>query len=398
MGASGNLRMRRRGFLAASAGATAAWLLDAPSMAQVLAQARCGNEAPVGELVGVVPLTGDRPRQTPYGEAVGGPGLDARLFTDLSYIDADRLITPTDRVFVRTAAPAVVAGQSASWTVALNGGALPALPIGELRASARAMGPHLIECAGNNDPNNFGLLSVAEWAGVPLADVAARLGPRGSSFGVLVAGQDEEGQQARTSVSGASWVLPWQAIAEHQPFLAVGMNGDPLPLEHGAPVRLVMPGWYGCSWIKWVRDIRLVDSNAPSTTQMIEFAGRTHQDGRPEMARNYAPPVIDVAATPVRVERRRVDGRLEYRVVGIVWGGTQPVSDLLIRFDSREPWQPLRVCPAPTSHAAWSVWTCRWRPAAIGTYSLSLKVADPSIRTRRLDMYFYTRRLRIDEV
>ena len=117
-------------------------------------------------------------------------------------------------------------------------------------------------------------------------------------------------------------MLSWTDIAARRPFLATGMNRGPLPLDHGAPVRLVVPGWYGCSWIKWVDELRLATPDAAATTQMREFAGRTHQDGVPELARDYEAPAIDVAATPIRVERRRVNGVLAYRVVGIVWGCT----------------------------------------------------------------------------
>ena len=69
---------------------------------------------------------------------------------------------------------------------------------------------------------------------------------------------------------------------------------------------------------------------------MIEFSLRTHQPDREALARDYEPPVIDVAATPIRVEKRRVEGRLEYRVVGIVWGGERPVERLAIRFNVGE--------------------------------------------------------------
>ena len=197
---------------------------------------------------------------------------------------------------------------------------------------------------------------------------------------------------------GAAWVLPWSEVDARKPFLAVRMNGDALPLDHGAPVRLVVPGWYGCSWIKWVDELRLETPDAAATTQMREFAGRTHQDGVPSLAREYQAPAIDLAATPIRVERRRVDRRVVYRVVGLVWGGARPVADLLIRFGARDEWKPLRVCPAPNTHAMWSVWTYRWSPTEPGTYSISLKCADASVRTRRLDLYFYTRRVRIDEI
>ena len=393
-------RMRRRRFVRGAVAAAAAWTLDRSAMARVVAQAAaCAEPVAEGELLGLVPLTGDRPRPTPFGEAVGGPGLDTRVFTDLSQVGPERLITPTAEVFVRTASPPQVSGRTGTWSLALEGGRAPArVSIDELRAASRPMGSHLIECAGNNNPDNFGLLSVAEWSGVPLEEVAQRWGGPGTSYGVLVSGVDDESQQARTSQAGASWVLSWTDIAARRPFLATGMNGGPLPLDHGAPVRLVVPGWYGCSWIKWVDELRLATPDAAATTQMREFAGRTHQDGVPELARDYEAPAIDVAATPIRVERRRVNGLLAYRVVGIVWGGTKPVSDLLIRFDSRDAWKPVRVCPTPASPTTWSLWTHVWTPAGPGSYSISLKCADPLVRTRRLDMYFYTRRVRIDEI
>jgi len=58
----------------------------------------------------------------------------------------------------------------------------------------------------------------------------------------------------------------------------------------------------------------------------------------------------------------------------------------------------LTICPAPRTHHTWSLWTYRWRPAEPGYYDIALRVADPSVRTRRLDLSFYVRRVRIDEV
>ena len=74
------------------------------------------------------------------------------------------------------------------------------------------------------------------------------------------------------------------------------------------------------------------------------------------------------------------------------------LGQLMIRFNLRDAWRPLRVCPAPHTSSAWALWTYRWKPTEPGTYSISLKAADASIRTRRLDVFFYTRRVRIDEV
>lgn len=378
--------MQRRDFLRGAltyGGVT--FLGDTSVFLQRLAAQSCEN-APLGELIATLPVHGDTARSTAYGQVLGGAGLDARRFTDLSVLAPDRLTTPTRELFLRTAAPAAL-DADAPWPLALDA----------IRRDARPMGAHLIECSGNTDPDNFGLLSVAEWDGVPLTDYVATLPRSKDAAAVLVSGVDHP-VPSRSSYPGASWVFPLDAIASTGAFLAIRVNGESLPRDHGAPLRLVVPGWYGCSWIKWVNEIRFAGAEEPVTTQMIEFSLRTHQRVVPKLAREYEPPQIDLAAMPIRVEKRRVDGRLEYRVVGIVWGGDRPVDRLMIRFRAGQQPQPFALCPMPRTHRTWSLWDYRWRPTEPGLYSIALTAADSSIRTRRLDVSFYVRRVFIDEI
>jgi DMSO/TMAO reductase YedYZ molybdopterin-dependent catalytic subunit len=390
--------MHRRSLLAAGLTWGGVTLLGrAAAFAEQLAVAGC-DERPIGELIGVVPLHGDRARPTPFGTMVGGPGLDARLFTDLSKLQPDRLVTPAAEVFVRTAAPRQL--PAGHWTITGHGvGSAPAsIDAAALARDATPMGAHLIECSGNADPDNFGLMSVAEWDGVPLAAALRELGVPATARAVLVSGLDDTATASRTSNPGASWVFPIDALERTGAFLAVRMNGHPLTADHGAPVRLVVPGWYGCSWIKWVNELRAVAEDEPTTLQMKEFSLRTHQGSIPALAKDYEPPIIDLAATPIRVEKRRVDGRLQYRVIGIVWGGDRTVDRLAIRFSAGEAPRPFTLCPTPRTHRTWSLWEYRWQPASPGVYNIALSALDPSIRTRRLDVSYYVRRVVIDEV
>ena len=85
--------------------------------------------------------------------------------------------------------------------------------------------------------------------GIPLAEVVARLKPTREATGVLVSGYDHIGQNSQRSIVGASWVYPLATLDQLGAFLAVKMNGVGVPADHGQPVRLVVPGWYGCTWI-----------------------------------------------------------------------------------------------------------------------------------------------------
>ena len=390
----------RRQFLhrALAAGSLALARPDA-LLAQVAADSTC-LPAPPGQHLRDLPLYGAGAEEVPLGQMLGGPGLDARLFTDLTRLSPGRMVTPASELFVRTAVPSGLDHAPAGWTIDLTspGGPATAVTAAQLLKGARPMGVHLIECAGNSNPRNFGLMSAVAWDGVPLAEVLEHLPRPPGAAALLVTGADHETPTSRQSLPGASWVLPAHALETQQPFLATGIDGVPLSPDHGAPVRLVVPGWYGCAWIKWVREIAWVGAAAESTTQMLEFAFRTHQDDIPMLARDYEAPAIDTAAMPVRVEQWRVGGTLEYRIVGIVWGGTRPVDRLVLRLGARDRGTPVTVCPAPSTHHTWALWTHRWRPAEPGYYDLTLRADDPAIRTRRLDLSFYIRRVKIDEI
>ena len=394
------MNQTRRQVLGTLAAAGAATLVEPGEvLARLAADVPCTGPAPAGELLGTLPLFRDRSQAQPFGVKISGQGLDARLITDLSILEPDKLITPNALAYIRTEIPAAVANHQGPWTLDASGMlAAPAtLKLDDLTKLSKKMGPHLFECSGNGNPSNFGLMSVAEWEGIPLSEVVARLKPAKDATGVLVSGVDHIGQNSQRSIVGASWVFPLASLDSLGAFLATRMNGEPVPADHGKPVRLAIPGWYGCSWIKWVNEIRFVGPDEPATSQMVEFANRTHQTSPHKLARDYSPADIQTAATPVRVEKRKGPNGIDYRIVGILWGGTKPVDRLAIRF-GKDQATPFTVCPTPKTHTMWSLWEYRWKPAAPGTYDISLEVPDKSVPQRRLNSGYYRRQVEIIDV
>jgi DMSO/TMAO reductase YedYZ molybdopterin-dependent catalytic subunit len=333
-----------------------------------------------GRLIAVRPLLGTR--EPPPFNRLLGRGLDARQFFDLSTLAPDKLIVPASEFYVRTAAPSAVS--TPRW-------------LETLRRREGDQGEVLLECAGNSDPSSFGLISAARWSGIPIEAALDMAGPPRKASLVLIGGADEH-PPSQSSRPGASWIFSIDQLVAARAFVATTMNGAVLTAVHGAPTRLVVPGWYGCAAIKWVNAIEFVGDDEPPTSQMREFAVRTFQNGQPALARDYRPVVIEHAATPVRVEQWMTGGQVVYRVVGILWGGSRPTNRLAIRFGSREPWVAVESCPLPATTRTWALWSHTWRPAARGRYRIALRVDDRELRTDRLDMFFYVRDVEIEQV
>jgi len=329
---------------------------------------------------------------------VFGTELDGRLYTDLEELTPEILIIPARSFYIRTRASDLLATQDMS-SIQINGlvHRPSALPLQELSRSAKPMGAHLIECAGNARIIHFGLMSVAEWSGIPIADVLDNFQKKPEATRVLVSGFDEYRRASNSSLPGASWVFRSEELKSANAFLATAMNGEPLSADHGAPIRLVVPGWYGCTCIKWVKQITLLDDSAEATLQMREYASRTLQNGVPPLARDFQPAVIDQAAMPIRVEKWSYGDRIVYRVVGILWGGSSPVKKLEIQFNP-----DLDYGTVDTVHQKgndpWSFWSHDWFPGKVGRYSIRVRVKEPHVRTRRLDEGFYIRSVEVKEV
>jgi DMSO/TMAO reductase YedYZ molybdopterin-dependent catalytic subunit len=359
-----------------------------------------GNDGD-GAVVGLVPFVGEG--AFPVEQTVG-EGLGKRRSLDLSSVTPASLVTPSERFFIRTGCP-VRRPEPASWKVKVHGLAHQPreISIAQLRAQAVDQGLHLLECAGNSKAAHFGFLSVARWKGAPLWPLVedARPGPRATQ--VLVSGYDEHDVQDRGSVPGASWIFALDRLRDAGAFLATAMNGAPLSPDHGSPLRLVVPGWYGCAAIKWVNEIVLLDGEAPATEQMREYAGRTHQTslgaGVP-LARDFEPATLDPAATAVRVEKRRGHGgKTSYRIVGILWGadagGRKSIPGVLqIRTRPEQPFVPVEQV-ATEERGPVRLWSHTFRPEASGRYEIALRLAGPVPRTRRLDVGFYSRAVEI---
>jgi DMSO/TMAO reductase YedYZ molybdopterin-dependent catalytic subunit len=348
-----------------------------------------------GQLLGRLEFLNEGPAEM---DAAFGSELDGRLFTSLSDLSEKNLVTPTERFYLRTRASKILP-EAANWTIKVDGlvAAPRKLSISDLQASVKRLGLQLMECAGNTRAAHFGMISVGDWKGIPISEILEGARAKPSATQALVSGFDRYAGNSITSTPGASWIFGLDELTKSQAFLATQLNGRPLSRDHGAPIRLVVPGWYGCTCIKWVVQISLVDDSAVATSQMLEYATRTHQAGSPAIAKDFLPARIDRAAMPIRVEKWQVEGKLRYRVVGILWGGAEWVRTLGIRFNPEEEYVPVDSLPVPQT-APWTLWSHDWSPSSKGTYTIRLAILDPPAHPKRLESGYYARSVEITEV
>ncbi|MEU8611993.1 molybdopterin-dependent oxidoreductase, partial [Actinoplanes sp. NPDC048791] len=209
-------------------------------------------------------------------------------------------LVPIDRFFVRnhTSTPII---DAADWRLRLFGAGLRHGPVSltyeELRSLPSETVTATVECAGNGRSYfttqqgqtvsgtawKLGGVGVARWRGVRLSTVLRRAGLSRHAVDVLPAGLDPNFVSGGVDLGPVRRPLPLRK-ALHDVLLAYEMNGEPLPADHGHPVRLVVPGWIGIASIKWLGSIEVSDAPlfSPWNTQFYRLFGPDHPaEGEP---------------------------------------------------------------------------------------------------------------------
>lgn len=375
--------------------------------------------------MGPLEVPGLREEIYPLGQKVW-PGRDARKLADLAVlVDRPRVATPQCDFFVRTEVPDGWCwdGDTASWRIRVTGlkksDALD-LNLDRLRCLPQESVRVAVECSGNVMAFAFGLLSLGEWRGVPWRQVVELLAPSGVHAGathVEIKGFDEESRPSNPprgfcrSGPGASWIFALDDLEAHEALLALELGGEPLDLDHGAPVRLVVPGWYGCSNIKWVEELRFCDASEPSTAQMREFAGRTgQQQPPPTLAKAWLPATMPFSATLCKAEQwASKDGHLVCLLKGLLWGGEPGAWEdklsalslsIFLENASKHNRETDVVKVEMDDNPAggrweWQAWRAAWVAPRPGMYRISLRAPRARPDTWKINHGAFDRLLRV---
>jgi DMSO/TMAO reductase YedYZ molybdopterin-dependent catalytic subunit len=205
-----------------------------------------------------------------------------------------------------------------------------------------------LNCVSNEVGGPY--IGTARWLGVPLAPLLREVGLRPGADQLLA-----------RSVDGMTIGTPTAALLDgREPLLCVGMNGEPLPLEHGFPVRMLTPGLYGytgaCKWLRELTATTFADVDA----YWVE--------------RGWAPQ--GAVKTASRIDRPAPFTRLDagtVPVAGVAWAQTRGIRAVEVQVDGG-PWQQAALLPVP-SVDTWVQWRYDW-PASPGSHTLAVRATD----------------------
>lgn len=309
------------------------------------------------------------------------PADGARRSLDIRRIDG--LLTPADEFFFiqHYNKPEI---DAASYRLKITGlvGKPAELSLADLRSMKSVDVVNGYECSGNSPRAVQGLVSNGRFTGVPLRDVLQRVGVGDKAREVVFFGADKGNedvvfrQQTLKVQQQFARSITLENAMKPEPLLAYALNGQPLSRDHGFPLRVIMPGWYGVANVKWLSEIHLQEGRFLGNYQArwyrtVRAVGGTGELTDPETQ------FVETEVTRLNLKsviaRVRKSGNV-HQVLGFVLNDGTPLRSVEVKIDDG-PWQRATLDSANTQYS-WKLFTYRWENATPGEHTLVSRATD----------------------
>ncbi|MFD8971062.1 sulfite oxidase [Streptomyces sp. NPDC059593] len=297
------------------------------------------------------------------------------------------------------------------WRLTVGGRVLRTLDLDleGLRARPAVTRRVTLECAGNgrarltprpiSQPWLVEAVGTADWTGVPLAELLAEAGTAEDAVEAVFTGADHGVERGVEQDYRRSLPLPVAADPARDVLVAYAMNGAPLPPQHGSPLRLVVPGWYGMAHVKWLRDITVTATPYTGFQQSVAYRirGASEEDEPGEPVTLIAPRALMIPpGFPDFMSRVRVVRPGPVRLAGRAWSGHGPVTRVEVGEvgvagavgevgdvgqlgaedgSGAAAWTDAVLDHDPAHPWAWSSWHTTWQ-ATPGRHHLAVRATD----------------------
>ncbi len=281
---------------------------------------------------------------------------------------------------------------ASSWRLELGGRVRRplALSLAEIRERPARTVAVTLECAGNGrallKPRPLSVpwlseaIGTAEWTGTPLWPLLEEAGLEADVVELVFRGIDRGIQGDVEQEYGRS--LTVAEARRPEILLAYEMNGQPLQPQHGYPLRLIVPGWYGMTSVKWLRSIEAVREPFEGFQQAIAYHYQRDADDAGEPVRRIRVRALLIPpGIPDFYTRRRFVERGQVTIVGRAWSGHAPVQ--LVEVGVDDAWSAARLDPT-MGEFAWRRWSFQWA-ATSGDHVLACRATDAAGNVQPLD-------------
>ena len=244
-----------------------------------------------------------------------------------------------------------------------------------------------LECAGNGraflappvggEQWELGAVSTAEWTGVRLVKVLDRAGIKSRARGLVFRAADRAPDNHSGGASRFERSLTLDEIRESDVLLAYAMNGQSLPIQHGYPLRVIVPGWYGVAAVKWLTEIEVIGHSFSGYFQTEKYVYEWERDGNLERE-----PVRQMGVRSL-ITQPEAGGEVDIgacAVRGLAWSGVAPIARVEVSVNG-EAWQPAQLFGQPSS-CSWQRWELLTQVSRPGRIALRSRATDRAGRTQ----------------
>jgi len=281
-----------------------------------------------------------------------------------------------------------------TWTLDVGGHVVRelTLSLAQLQARPAVTLAVTMECAGNgrallepravSQPWLSEAVGTAEWTGTPLRGVLEEAGVRDGAVEVLFTGLDR-GREGGIEQSYERAVPVADALRDDV-LLAYAVGGRPLPPQHGFPLRLVVPGWYGMTNVKWLGRIAVLSEPFEGYQQTHSYRLRqTEDDAGEPITRMLSRALMVPPGIPDFLTRERFLEPGPVTLVGRAWSGWAPIESVVVSTDGGRSWAAAQL-DEHVSPAAWRGWSFAW-DAPGGRHELCCLATDTDGRSQPVE-------------
>ncbi len=274
-----------------------------------------------------------------------------------------------------------------TWRLTIDGRVAThlSLGLGELRELPAHEVVATMECAGNGrarlDPRPISqpwlleAVGTGRWRGVRLCNLLDQAGAETDAVEVLFSGLDRGIENGEEQFFQRSLTLA--DARQDDVLLAYELNGVSLPSQHGFPLRLLVPGWYGMTNVKWLTHITLLAEPFTGYQQARGYRLRQTDEEQGEPLTRILPRALLVPpGIPEFMTRERTVPAGTWTIEGRAWSGHAPVSTVEVSSDGGAVWQPARLEAPDLGRWAWQRFTFDWDAARCGRYVLCCRARD----------------------